>query len=312
MVDPINDIARQARQGSVSAIIQVLNDRLTDIGVRTRAILSDGVLQLLCEANTPEQLDQDSLVDRVRHILESIQPRNIRHININSRIVREQQVLWLEEITRDPDNQLLWSQQITLTHPNPIKCWLEDWQYQRSLKAQSSLSKSSSSSKRKQHNQFIRGIVGGASFSLLLLLVAWGVSDWLGLELGQKIQALTTQNVTDEEAAVAPPAAVEAEPLEANTPDPFVQAVRIAEQAVLDGQQASTAAEWLDLATRWQQAADLMAAVDPDDPRYVTAQDRTELYRQNSETALNMAQQLRNLPAEDATGEETTEAAVPQ
>ena len=47
MVDSIENITKQARQGSVAAIIQVLNDKLADSGVRTRAIFEDGVLQLL-------------------------------------------------------------------------------------------------------------------------------------------------------------------------------------------------------------------------------------------------------------------------
>ena len=62
MVDPINDIARQARQGSVSAIIQALNDKLSEAGVRTRAMFDQGILQVLCEAAKPEQLEQSVLV----------------------------------------------------------------------------------------------------------------------------------------------------------------------------------------------------------------------------------------------------------
>jgi hypothetical protein len=50
MADRINDIIWQARQGSVAAIIQVLNESLVLSGVRTRAVFADGVLQLLCEA----------------------------------------------------------------------------------------------------------------------------------------------------------------------------------------------------------------------------------------------------------------------
>ena len=47
MVDRINDIAWQAHQGSVAAIIQVLNERLVMYSVRTRAVFVNGVLQLL-------------------------------------------------------------------------------------------------------------------------------------------------------------------------------------------------------------------------------------------------------------------------
>jgi hypothetical protein len=81
--------------------------------------------------------------------------------------------------------------------------------------------------------------------------------------------------------------------------DAFVQAVRLAEQAVQDGQTADTAAAWLDLAARWQRAADLMDEVTPDDPRYPTAQDRVTVYRQNSEQALQRSQQFQAEP-EDA------------
>ena len=111
-VDSIDDIFRQARQGSVAAIIQILNEKLADSGVRTRAVLDHGVLQLLCEALSPEQLEQTPLVERIRQILQSISPRNIHRINVNSRLVREQQLMWLQEVQRDPDGQLLWSQEI--------------------------------------------------------------------------------------------------------------------------------------------------------------------------------------------------------
>ncbi|MBD2465429.1 hypothetical protein H6G89_30950 [Oscillatoria sp. FACHB-1407] len=283
MVDPIDDIARQARQGSVSAIIQVLNEKLVDSGVRTRAIFADGVLQLLCEAATPEQLEQTTLVDRIRQILESIQPRNIRRININSRIVREQQLLWLEEVNRDPEHQLLWSQEITLARMNPLKRLFEDWFAEKPEYAKT-LPKTNRENKAQQH--FWRGLVGGVSFSLLLLLVGWVVADWMGLRLGSQIQAVTTP--TDE--ASPTPAAP-------SQPDPFVQAVRIAEQAVVDGQSAQTPADWLDLAARWQRASDLMAQIPPGDSRYKTAQDRTQVYRQNSEVAMLKAERQRQQPA---------------
>ncbi|MCA1992595.1 MAG: hypothetical protein LDL41_11270, partial [Coleofasciculus sp. S288] len=80
MRDPVDDIAQQARQGSVAAIIQTLNERLTGLGVRTRAVLADGVLQLLCEAAREDQLKQSILVEKIQQILEGIAPRNIRRV----------------------------------------------------------------------------------------------------------------------------------------------------------------------------------------------------------------------------------------
>jgi hypothetical protein len=34
--------------------------------------------------------------------------------------VQEQQLLWLDEIKRDPENSLLWSEPIMLKRPNPM------------------------------------------------------------------------------------------------------------------------------------------------------------------------------------------------
>ncbi|MEO1520370.1 MAG: hypothetical protein AAFU78_06285, partial [Cyanobacteria bacterium J06633_2] len=62
-----------------------------------------------------------------------------------------------------------------------------------------------------------------------------------------------------------------------------------AQAAVNDGQAASTTAEWLDLASRWQRASDLMGAIPESDERYETAQNRQALYRANSEEALLQA-----------------------
>lgn len=128
IVNRTNDITWQARRGSVAAIIQILNERLARSGVRTRAVFEDGVLQLLCEAQTIDQLERTTLVNQVREILESIAPRNIRTVKINSRIVREQQLLWLDEINRDPENQLLWSEKIILKQPNFFQQFLKDFQ----------------------------------------------------------------------------------------------------------------------------------------------------------------------------------------
>ena len=111
VMNPANDIRKQAHQGSVTAIIQVLNQDLSDVGVRTRAVFDGGVLQLLCEADTPSQLSEATLPDRVKAILESVAPRGVRRVNVNSRIVREQQLLWLDEINRDPA-KLLWSKEV--------------------------------------------------------------------------------------------------------------------------------------------------------------------------------------------------------
>ncbi|HIK28448.1 MAG: hypothetical protein N3E45_00480 [Oscillatoriaceae bacterium SKW80] len=274
MTHPMNDIARQARQGSVAAIIQILNEKLAKTGVRTRAVLENGVLQLLCEAAKPEQLEQSTVVEGVRQILESLAPRNIRRVRINSRIVREQQLLWLEEISREPEKQLLWYQDITLARPNFFKRLLEDIRNRNSESAPFPLVANSQFSSRykRETNLFWQGtLVGGISLMFFLVL---GVA--LANSLGWPIFKVVLQ----------------AQPK--TTPDPFAYAVRLAEGASNDGKKAQSAADWLKIAAKWQQASDLMATVPPNDPRYKTAQHRAALYRQNSKATQLKAEKMRS------------------
>ncbi len=72
--------------------------------------------------------------------------------------------------------------------------------------------------------------------------------------------------------------------------DPFILAVRVAQQAVVAGRDAETQAEWEALAVRWQEAADLMADVSSDDDRYDIAQDRVDVYEANRDVALSEAE----------------------
>ena len=281
----VNDILGQARQGSVAAIIQILNERLAESQIRTRAILADGVLQLLCEAPTPEQLEQSTVVPRVQGILEELAPKSIRKVNINSRIVREQQLLWFEEITRDPENQLLWSELIKLKQPNPVS---RLWQDLQQPKARNEIVVTDQKKNQLSQKYFLRGVVGGASLCLLVLLVGWVFKHRLGVTW---VQLFSPDAVTVSEPTPEAPAA----------PDTFAQAVRLAQQSVTAGQQATTPAEWLDLAARWQRAADLMAEVPIEDERYAIAQDRILTYQQNSDQALNQADQLQQNDAAPAT-----------
>lgn len=285
MPDPMDDIAKQARQGSVAAIIQTLNEKLASSGVRTRAIFADGALQLLCEAASPQQLEQSSLVAQVRQILEGIGPRNIRRVKINSRIVREQQLLWLEEIIRDPEHHLLWSEEIILAKPNIFKRIAEGLKDQQSApKKQPAFPELSSGLGRKKHS-YRRGIISGVSLSLLLILLGWLLYNWLGASQNRKVASQVQSTI-------------ESSPKPAATPnrasDSFAQAVRLAEQASISSQNVKTTAQWLDVAAKWEQAADLMGAVPSSDNRYQTAQGRMMLYRKNSEQAQRQAKLKRS------------------
>lgn len=278
MVNPIDNIAQQAHQGSVAAIIQVLNEQLADSGVRIRAVFEDGMLQLLCEASQAEQLEQSTLVQRIREILEAISPRHIRRVNINSRLVREQQLLWLEEIRRDPANQLLWSQKIAIAQPNLLRKMVARWKSRQSQRHQIVLPKTlTDSPHQRRHTYFQQGLLGGISLSLALLVLG-------GLAYRHWFAPHSMIQKETEIPVVATPTVADA----------FAEAVALAEQASIEGQTAQTTAQWLELAAKWQNAAELMAKVPSEDPRYQTAQDRSQQYARNSQETQLRAEQLRN------------------
>ena len=298
MVDRINDINWQARQGSVAAIIQVLNEQLADMGVRTRAVFADGVLQLLCEARTHESLEKSTLVPTIQKILQSLSPRHIYRVNINSRIVREQQLLWLEEISRDPENQLLWSEEILLEKPNPIQVFLQDFQQLKTelnqqVKKSNSLPVANSSrpivTVKKNHNNVSQLL--GWSIIVLSVCGVFGMIGWFGYLLwADKLKiAIQTQDTT------APTTSIDStnqflyrgnsptSPIQKSTDDDyFADAVRIANHLSQQGKKATNKTQWLEIAANWQRASDLMAQVHPSHHRYQEAKIRTQLYREYS------------------------------
>ncbi|MEM9805064.1 MAG: hypothetical protein AAF959_07265 [Cyanobacteria bacterium P01_D01_bin.56] len=282
----INDVFGQAQDGSVAAIIQILNEHLADRGIRTRAVFVDNVLQLLCEAPTDEQLEKSVVVENIRKILENIGPRRIRRVKINSRLVQEQQLLWLEEINRDPDNHLLWAEMITLKQPHWLKRVARDL---RRPKFRADMPEGASKSDLRQRKSFLGGIVGGLSIALLLAgLTIWAYKRWISAVPQTAIATTDKPTVTVEtrEQPQTPPQL----PLPESY-DSFARAVRIAEQAAQDGATAETATDWLALAARWQQASDLMAEVPATDKRYQIAQDRVNAYKSNSDSLLQKARQ---------------------
>ncbi|WP_192881621.1 hypothetical protein [Nostoc sp. CENA543] len=276
MVDRINDIAWQAHQGSVAAIIQLLNDNLTKSGVRIRAIFVDGVLQLLCEAAKAELLEQSSLVEQIQQILESIAPRNIRRIRINSRIVREQQLLWLTELERE--NQLLWSQEITLAQPNIVQQLIKDFQIAQTELGQNNLPEFSSLSHKDKLRKSPKVKWQSAIGLCLLLSLGWIVYSQFGEHLKNFVKLDNNSNFATANSN-------QTSSVDDKSDDSFAAAVRIANQASATGKIATTSTQWLELAAMWQRASDLMAAVPPDHSRYQEAKIRTQLYKKYSETA---------------------------
>lgn len=294
MADRINDITWQAHQGSVAAIIQLLNERLAKSGVRTRAMFSDGVLQVLCEASKIEQLEQSTLVSEIKQILELIAPRNVRRVNINTRIVREQQLLWLTEIDGDRKNQLLWVEEITLAQPNIFKQLIRDFTTVKTETGKSILSKSQSLLvSKEQLKKLSKTKIQAVSGLFLLLFLGWLVFALLGKQLKNPLQLKTSATLTRESTnAINPKTPPHTINKSFSTPldDPFAASVRIANQATTYGKTAASSTQLLELAAKWQRASDLMGAVPRSHSRYQEAKIRTQLYKKYSEAAQKEAQ----------------------
>ena len=320
MVQVLDNITMQARQGSVAAIIQVLNAKLADSGVRARAVVAQGVLQLLCEADSPQKLDQAFLVEQLRNVLESIRPRYIRRVKVNTRLVSEQQLLWLDEIEDDPDSQLLWTAEFSLSRRS-LRQWMGDlWQGQKMSSSGAVLA--DTSERERQKRRAWQTLVGVSGLGIFLCLSGWAIygsfkdkatrqantSDQTPSSTAQSSvpddengsQLASLNNSLPENKSLGSDILIDGaiDPASATTPDAFAQAVRLAEQAVKDGKSAQTPDEWLDLATRWQRASDLMGLISAEDERYAIAQDRTAVYKQNSLDSLKQAELARQAIAE--------------
>ncbi len=286
MTNQTNDIFMQARRGSVAAIISILNEQLATLDVRIRAIFSDGVLQVLCEASQVQQLEKSNLVEEVKQTLEEISPRNIQQVKINSRIIQEQKLLWLEDITKDPENKLLWSQEITLTRPNIFKQIANNWQTNKPKTTKIPLSKTVDYKGMPKSNQFQPDVIGIFFISLLMLTLGIQINRWFNYSGIDKIT--TSENTVSQ--SPSPTNKKSVEDTQAKSKAAFTQAVRLAQKAVADGKIAQSQEEWIAIAKTWQKASELMASVAPSYSRYDVAVNRAELYQTNSEIAKKEAE----------------------
>ncbi|MGD1849529.1 MAG: hypothetical protein ACFCBU_02625 [Cyanophyceae cyanobacterium] len=261
---------RQACGGSIAAIVQVLNHRYGNDGVRTRAMLSGRTLKLLCEAPDVDSLERDDTVDRIWRTLENIAPKGISRVHLFGRLVREQQLLWLDAIERNPEH-LLWSHQGRLKRSHWFRWVWRDLTQQQPKTELPGLTQSEgwtvSGEKKSSARPLILGAVGGAIATIALLGGAAWHFGWLG-------------STSDSVPALTPSA------------DPFAQAVHIAEAASLNGQKANTREDWKNLSEQWRKASNLMGQVKPGDTRYKTAQERQSAYLQNSIVTGKQAEKL--------------------
>jgi hypothetical protein len=110
-------------------------------------------------------------------------------------------------------------------------------------------------------------VLGGMTTIALLLALSWAMYD---------------RYITNPPAQPVIPVSFES--------DPYRQAIEIAKVAVAGATSADTSADWFEISSQWQQAADLMTVVPAGDSRYKDAQARIKTYRSNSEYARRKAE----------------------
>lgn len=299
----VKHLTKKAYQGNITAIRQLLNGQLQETGVQTKVTLGvNGTLEILCEADHPENLDKDRIVPCIRHNLDQLSPRPFREVHIQSCLIKEEQSLWVSSLSHTARQNLLWSVDLEIQPLPWLQRALRTWglclptlppmprRESMTFSALSSLTKPTESLPIIQTNrspqfafpsstapQHIKLILGAIAVGCC----GWLVHDWW--QLRQQSQPLFT------------PITIEENNLDQHHPasfDPFSEAIRLATQAAAVGQTATTYGQWLDLANRWQRASALMALVTPDHPHYGEAQTRVLSYRQNSTVALAKAEAL--------------------
>jgi hypothetical protein len=262
-------------------------------------------LQLLCEISAENRIEQSALVNQIREILESIAPRNIYRVKVNCRIVREHQLLWLDEINRNPENQLLWSEEIVLEKPSIFKQLIKDFQERKIETAKITLPKTQAvrslvvSNQNRPQNSAWGWIILGTSLCMFFLMVGLAFYALFGNRFKSSIPTETSKSIIPITKPIESPSTNQPESekpaiaTDRNNPKPsedyFAAAVRIANRAALISKKAKTSTQWLELAADWQRASDLMAKVPRDRSRYQEAQIRTKLYKQYSEAAQKQA-----------------------
>jgi hypothetical protein len=180
-------------------------------------------------------------------------------VKINSRIVREHQLLWLEEISRDTENQLLWSQTINLAKPNFFQDAIAN----------------------RFSGQFILGMISGISVTLLMFALTGLLSNSFNLQSPDGLQA----SIDEMSQEASPLGTRTSEDSLAKSKEAFAKAVGLAQDANAAGKIANSREDWLEVAAKWQQASELMKSVSPTYPRYEIAKDRTALYAKYSQYA---------------------------
>ncbi|AFY38052.1 hypothetical protein Lepto7376_1718 [[Leptolyngbya] sp. PCC 7376] len=291
----MKSLTRLAHQGNVKAIMEILNKQLQEAGVNTRVALgANGILEILCEAGHPENLDKKIIVRRIQHSLDQLSPRPFRQVHIQSCLTNDVQSLWVSTLSCDARRKLLWSENIQIQHRPWLNRLLRRWgikppkRFLKFKRRRARLNSSQVSNSSKSAEQQTSPLVTFSPQQQLIMgaiaigFIGWFSHDWWELKMQVQQNTSTVTSVTQNKEIGTNDQNIE----------PFNQAVRLANQAVEEGQSATTYGEWLDLANRWQQASELMELVAPNHPRYAEAQERVLSYRQNSEVALVNAKAL--------------------
>jgi hypothetical protein len=285
-------------------------------------VLNQSILHVLCEGQQLDQVEQAQVVLRVKETLEVIAPTNFKKAHIYGRLAKEEQVLWFEAIQSNPDREVLWSERVKLKQPNLLKRWQNKDDTPVKLTRDVDLIGSfSNKEKAREKSQFealmnrdqsplkpwlpyIAIAVGLIGLLAMAILKGWG--PFVGTIESPLSESPSSDPMAGEPPAANPPDSTSsalsppAVPENSTTttppvspdpavPDNFYQAVSIANQMTGAGLEAKTPEQWVKVSAGWQQAADLMALVPPDHPRFLEAQQKVKEYQQNQKITLAQA-----------------------
>ncbi|MEO0408771.1 MAG: hypothetical protein AAF289_15620, partial [Cyanobacteria bacterium P01_A01_bin.135] len=156
---------------------------------------------------------------------------------INSRIINEQQLLWLDEINRDPASQLLWSEEILLARPNLLMLWLRAW---RASESDDVALPAINGKRRYAQQQYWRGLWGGAALGAGLLLVGGLLYSWLKIA-NPSNASIRSLSVADNATNAAP--GTSADPASSEPPNSELSGVQPNEASLAPADANSTDAD---------------------------------------------------------------------
>lgn len=273
-----SNVTELARKGNPQAISALLNQSLQPFGVLAKALVKGNCLHILLEADPIP--DQGEIVPLVTQEIAVLNLDAYPSLLVYGRQKGAKDPAWSETVDiaslamDSYDDIPLYSPDEGLYMDEPLS---DDLDEDASL--EDAEAKPAKASKRSALAGKLPAIKPIYLLAIPVVLLA-GLGAWWFLGRSSTPPAPTAAQVPAPATPVPPASASE---------NPFGDAVRAATEAANSAQNAQSKAQWEAIATKWQQASDLMKAVPQDHPKFSVAQERVGTYQKNAEAARTRA-----------------------